>query len=307
MRTGERFDELTRALRAVVPALEEAEVPYVLGGSMACWAYGGAEPFKDLDVMVRPEHASRAIEALADAGLEPDSPPEDWLLKAWYGDVLVDVIFRPRGLELTDEVFARARWRNVLALQVRVMALEDVFTSKLLALDEHQLDLGHLLELARPIREQVRWAEVRRRTEHWPYAAPFFTLIERLGLADAGNEGALAATPAAPVPAAPSRPDADAAPRRSPMPPRPSTRNDPSRVHERPPDPAEEANRPLERKHPDQPEPWPSQEPRQPGGQSGPREPHHRLAHPVGEPDPTADSDPYDPEEGGDEAAAPRQ
>lgn len=53
--------------------------------------------------------------------------------------------------------------------------------------------------------------------------------------------------------------------------------------HERPPDPAEAADRPLERKERDAPDPGPDPD----------RDPHHALNHPVGEPDETADSDPY--------------
>ena len=53
--------------------------------------------------------------------------------------------------------------------------------------------------------------------------------------------------------------------------------------NERPPDPAEAADRPLERKDHDAPEPWPDEA----------HDPHHGLNHPVGEPDDTADSDPY--------------
>jgi hypothetical protein len=56
------------------------------------------------------------------------------------------------------------------------------------------------------------------------------------------------------------------------------------RHHERPPDPAEASDRPLE----------PKVAPRRPGPG---RDPHEALNRPVGEPDPTADSDPYAPED----------
>ena len=176
------FDGLIDALRAAVPALHEAEVPFLLGGSMAVWAYGGPEPVKDLDLMVRPEDAERAQQVLARAGFRAEDPPEEWLLKAFYGDVLVDLIFSPRGVPITDDVLERGRERSVMALRVRVMAPEDVFVSKLLALDEHQLDLSYLLQLTRAIREQVDWEDVRRRTDESPYAAAFLTLLDRLGI-----------------------------------------------------------------------------------------------------------------------------
>ena len=53
------------ALRAAVPALREAEIPFMLGGSMAVWAYGGPEPSNDLDLMLRAQDAERALQALA--------------------------------------------------------------------------------------------------------------------------------------------------------------------------------------------------------------------------------------------------
>ena len=51
--------------------------------------------------MIKPEDADRALEALAEAGLGPEKPPEEWLHKAWDGDILVDLIFRPRGSRST--------------------------------------------------------------------------------------------------------------------------------------------------------------------------------------------------------------
>jgi catechol 2,3-dioxygenase-like lactoylglutathione lyase family enzyme len=56
--------------------------------------------------------------------------------------------------------------------------------------------------------------------------------------------------------------------------------------HERPPDPAEAANRPLEPKAP-------ADGPRSRDA-GDPRDPHHALNRPVGEVSPEADSDPYD-------------
>src|SRR5438445_320137 len=75
--------------------------------SLASWARGGPETRHDLDLMIRPEDVDRAVEALAAVGLRPEDPPEEWLVKAWDGDVLVDLIFAPKGMEMTDEVIGR--------------------------------------------------------------------------------------------------------------------------------------------------------------------------------------------------------
>src|SRR4029453_9869345 len=84
----------------------------------------------------------------------------------------------------TEEVIERGEEREVLATPMRVMALEDVMVTKLLALGETHLDLAGPLGVARPLREQIDWADVRRRTDGSPYARAFFALAEDLGVGE---------------------------------------------------------------------------------------------------------------------------
>jgi predicted nucleotidyltransferase len=162
--------------------LQEAKVPFAIGGGIACWCYGAPESDHDVDIMLREEDARGAQELLAKHGMKPVDPPENWLLKVYDGDVLVDLIYRPEGLPITDEVIERAPVRDVSAMKMRVLRLEDVFVTKLLSYNEHHLDYLGLLAVARAVREQLDWAEVRAATDHWPFAAGFLTLVERLGI-----------------------------------------------------------------------------------------------------------------------------
>ena len=177
------FDDIEASLKKSVAAFREAQVPALLGGSLAVWARGGPETRHDLDFVVKPEDAERALQALVDAGMEPERPPEGWLLKAWDGEVLVDLIFEPRGLVVDDDLIARGEDREVMAIGIRLMALEDVLTSKLMALDEHSADYSHLLLMTRTLREQIDWDGLRDRTRKSPFAKAFFTLAEELGIA----------------------------------------------------------------------------------------------------------------------------
>ena len=68
---------------------------------------------------------------------------------------------------------------------MQVISLEDLFVTKLSSLREHELDYDGVVQMARPVREQVDWDDVRRRTADSPYAAAFFTLIDELGIARA--------------------------------------------------------------------------------------------------------------------------
>jgi len=183
------FSEIEHALKRAAAALREADVPFLLGGSLASWARGGPETRHDLDLMIKPGDAERALEALEAAGMRPERPPEEWLLKAWDGDTLVDLIFGPSGLEMSDEVIARGEELSVLGMEMRVMAIEDVLTTKLMALTEHSLRYEGLLRIARALREQVDWEVVRTRTAGSPFAQAFFVLLEGLGILEGEAPG----------------------------------------------------------------------------------------------------------------------
>ncbi len=178
--TDASFEELLESLKRVSAALREADVPFVLGGGVAIWARGGPETEHDLDLFLKPEDAERALQVLADAGLRPEKPPEDWLYKAWDGEVMVDLIFNPSGITIDDEFIERAPDTEVHAVRMRVLRPEDVLVTKLLAMREHEVDYESVLEIARAVREQIDWDEVRRRTEGSPYAKAFLTLVEEL-------------------------------------------------------------------------------------------------------------------------------
>ncbi len=184
MSHGQEFTRLIETLKLAVAALRDEGVPFMLGGSLAAWARGGPEPNNDLDFMVKPADAGAALDALARAGLQPEKPPEEWLFKAWHGDVMVDVIFCPSGVAITDETLARAERLSVMAVGTPVMDLEDVLVTMLCSIDEHSLDYSRLVAIARALREQINWPRLRARTAASPYAKAFFTLVEELGVAD---------------------------------------------------------------------------------------------------------------------------
>src|SRR3954453_1653035 len=89
------FDSIEASLKRSVAALRDAGIPFLLGGSLASWARGGPETRHDLDLIIKPDDAEQALEALQQAGMRTERPPEEWLLKAYDGDTLVDLIYCP--------------------------------------------------------------------------------------------------------------------------------------------------------------------------------------------------------------------
>ena len=176
------FDRLLDAMKKAAGTLNDAGIPFVLGGGLACWARGGPRTEHDVDLLVKPEDAERAQEALGRAGMRIERPPEGWLVKVWDDGILVDLIWAPMGLRVTHEVLRAARPVNVDGMPVPALAPTDVLTSKLLALNEGHLDFEGLLAMVRGVREQVDWDELRRRTEAQPLARSFLYLAGELGL-----------------------------------------------------------------------------------------------------------------------------
>jgi hypothetical protein len=183
------FAEIEHALKRAAAALREAGIPFLLGGSLASWARGGPQTRHDLDLIIKPEDAERALQALKEAGMRSERPPEEWLLKAWDGDTLVDLIYCPKGLPVDDALIARGEELSVLGMDIRVMALEDVMATKLLALTEHSLRYESLLQIARALREQIDWPAVRARTAESPFARAFFVLLEGLDIVTPAEPG----------------------------------------------------------------------------------------------------------------------
>jgi hypothetical protein len=190
MGKSEVSEELTDSLKRSVAVLEERGIPYLLGGGLGCWARGGPPSSNDIDLMVKREDAERAQEALVGVGMRPDSPPEQWLLKAWDGEILVDLIFEPSGMRIDDEVIARGERLSVMAMSIRVMDLNDLLITKLMALDEHSADYRDLILITRSLREQIDWSRLGEETASSPFALAFFALADGLEIRPAASRTA---------------------------------------------------------------------------------------------------------------------
>jgi hypothetical protein len=97
--------------------------------------------------------------------------------------VLVDIIFKPTGFDVDEEMIERADEMEVNAVRMRVMSADDILATKLCSLSEHSADFEAVLQVGRALREQIHWDKVRERTAHHPFARAYFTLAESLGIA----------------------------------------------------------------------------------------------------------------------------
>jgi hypothetical protein len=136
------FDDAALATLQVVfadtvRALESADVPYLVIGGVASAALGRPRASGDIDLLVAPHDARRALGVLGAAGFETDEINPHWLFKAIRHGVLVDLLFKMKGdVYLDDEMLARAPLCEVYGHPARVIPREDLLVVKALAHDE---------------------------------------------------------------------------------------------------------------------------------------------------------------------------
>jgi hypothetical protein len=174
--------QLLDTLKKAATVLREAEVPFALAGGGAAYARGGGLPVHDVDFVLREEDVDTAAGAFGKSGMRVERPPEGWLIKAFDGDRMVDLIFRLAGHPDMQALLDRADEVSVAAVPMLVLSATDLVISFLGAFSEHHADFAVTLTCIRPMREQVDWARVRRETAGSAFAAAFLVLLRELGV-----------------------------------------------------------------------------------------------------------------------------
>ncbi|MCM4080661.1 nucleotidyltransferase [Paractinoplanes hotanensis] len=189
-----RVDEgLATTLKKVASTLKSAGIPFALGGSFAVYAHGGHSSDHDVDFLLREEDRDQALAELAAVGFRTEQPPEDWLVKVYDEDRMVDLIYRPVETPVTMETLADTEQISVEAIFMPVLSATQLMVHKLLSYSQHYCDFATGLPVARSLREQIDWARVRRETSKSPYAEAFLILLDRLDVVPlADDEEALA-------------------------------------------------------------------------------------------------------------------
>jgi predicted nucleotidyltransferase len=182
-RSSADLDTVACVLRDAVTALDERDVPYLLIGGLASALLGRPRCTGDIDLLVAPEQAPRALEVLEAAGFETEQTNPHWLFKAFRDDVLIDVLFQScGGVYLDAEMLARARTLRFRGVPVRVIPAEDLIVIKAIAHDEetprHWWDALALLSSA-----EIDWVYLLRRARKAPKRlASLLLYADSLGL-----------------------------------------------------------------------------------------------------------------------------
>jgi putative nucleotidyltransferase-like protein len=181
---------LATTLKRVASTLKAADIPFALGGSFAVYAHGGHSSDHDVDFLLREQDKEQALAELAKVGFRTEQPPEDWLVKVFDEDRMVDLIYRPVESPVTDETLHDTVQISVEAIFMPVLSATQLMIHKLLSYSQHYCNFATGLPVARSLREQIDWARVRRETIKSPYAEAFFVLLDRLDVVPFPSDGA---------------------------------------------------------------------------------------------------------------------
>jgi hypothetical protein len=162
----QEHERMEAVLVRAVAALEEAGVPYALMGGLASSLIGRNRHTHDIDLFVAPEDRERALDVLGRAGFRTERTDPRWLYKAFWEEMLVDVIFLSKGAVVLDEEMRRHRRRvRVRGRPIYLLSAEDLLVIKALTNAEHvprhwydglailaegHLDWPYLLRRSRP-------------------------------------------------------------------------------------------------------------------------------------------------------------
>ncbi len=160
-----------RLHRRSVAALQNADIPFLIGGAYVVEIYAGvSRQTKDFDLYLRPQHVDSALDALKRAGYKTEKTFPHWLAKAERGRDCVDLIFRAgNGLcEVDNSWFERAHNSEFLGLQVKLCAPEEMIWMKAYIMERERFDGADIAHILQSCAEKIDWPHlVHRFGQDW--------------------------------------------------------------------------------------------------------------------------------------------
>jgi len=165
-------DEETRSLfRRAMMALNEAKVPYAVGGAFALhWYTGFWRVAKDLDILLQPPHVPWAMSVLEALGFATRVRHEQWLAEALLDQRKIDLVFgMGNWISYVDRGYLeRARSALILEVPVLVMPAEELIYSKAFVASRERYDAADIFHLLVATAPTLDWPHLLDLFgEHW--------------------------------------------------------------------------------------------------------------------------------------------
>jgi hypothetical protein len=152
--------------REAMQALENAGVPFLVGGAYAFARYTGIVRYtKDFDIFIYPSDFERALDTFIRKGWETERSFPHWLGKTFRGEDFVDVIFSSgNGVARVDDLwFEHAVEGKVLDYPVRLIPAEEMIWSKSFIMERERFDGADVAHVLRCCGTKLDWERLLRR------------------------------------------------------------------------------------------------------------------------------------------------
>jgi hypothetical protein len=164
-------DQATGFYVEALDSLDQAGIPYLVGGAYAFAAYSRiSRDTKDFDLFLMPEDLPRAVATFKKVGYDTEVPFPHWLGKVHCGENFMDLIFSSgNGVARVDQGwFDHAVDAEVLGRAVRLCPAEEVIWSKAYVQERERFDGADVLHLIRALGPTLDWGRlIARFGDHW--------------------------------------------------------------------------------------------------------------------------------------------
>ncbi|MFL6515157.1 MAG: nucleotidyltransferase family protein [Chthoniobacterales bacterium] len=175
---GGEFRDCDKFYRASMRLLEQAGIPFLVGGAYAFGSYTGiSRDTKDFDIFVQSRDVEQALAALDKGGYRADRTFPHWLAKAHCGENVIDLIYRAgNGLcEVDQSWFDRACDGELLEIPVKLCAPEEILWMKAFIMERERYDGADVAHLIESCAEKIDWEHLLQR-----FAADWRLLLSHL-------------------------------------------------------------------------------------------------------------------------------
>lgn len=174
-------DEARACYSGVLEELARTKVPFAVSGGFAFHHHTGIwRATKDLDLVITPAEAPKALNILMKAGFETWVEDPVWLAKAQREGYFVDLITGVGNATLTveDDWIERAIPDQMLGTPCKVLGAEEMIASKLFVTRRERFDGADIAHLLKARAASLDWDRLRLLTEkHWEILYWHFVLF----------------------------------------------------------------------------------------------------------------------------------
>lgn len=167
--------------RRALQALNDAGIPFLVGGAFAYACYTGIRrATKDLDLFIRREDFERIAALMHRHGWRTEMPFAHWLAKVYEGEEFIDLIYNSgNGVTPVDDAWFHGNCEaTVLGVPVRLANIEDGLLSKAFVMERERFDGGDVAHLLQAHAEKIDWpALLQRFGPHWRVLLAHLTLF----------------------------------------------------------------------------------------------------------------------------------